>query len=190
MNKTKLATAAAAALLVTASMAQASPFEFRGFYAGAHWGYMDIKADSGGGSISDSGMMGGLQAGYNFVSGNFMWGLETDISLTNASPDGDIDIGPFGTLRPRIGYAVDDWLLYVTGGIASSQFEDFDAFDGEFGWTLGAGAEYMIGDGMGVKLEYRYMRFGDVEQGIASSLGDSGIDFDMHTVMAGLNFHF
>ncbi len=192
MSRIKLATAATAALLVTAPMAQASPFEFGGFYAGVHLGYMDVEADSdgGGGSISDDGMMGGLQAGYNVLSGNFMWGIETDISLTNASPGGVIDVGPIATLRPRIGYAVDDWLLYVTGGIASSQFEDFDAFDGEFGWTLGAGGEYLLGDIVGVKLEYRYMRFGDVEQGIVSPLGGSGIDFDMHTVMAGVNFHF
>ena len=173
-------------------MAQASPFEFGGFYAGVHLGYMDVEADSdgGGGSVSGDGLMGGFQAGYNVVNGNFMWGLETDFSLTDASPCCSIDVGPMATLRPRIGYAADDWLLYVTGGIASAQFEDFDAFDGSYGWTLGAGAEYLVGDIVGVKLEYRYMRFGDVEQGIVSPLGDSGIDFDLHTVMGGVNFHF
>ena len=192
MSRIKLAAAATAAILVTASMAQAAPFEFRGFYAGVHMGYMDVEADSdgSGGSISGDGTMGGFQAGYNFVTGNFMWGIETDFSLTDASPCCGIDVGPTATLRPRLGYAVDDWLLYVTGGIASAQFEDFDAFDGEFGWTVGAGVERMVGDIVGVKLEYRYMRFGDVDIGPLSPLGDSDIDFDLHTVMAGVNFHF
>jgi outer membrane immunogenic protein len=192
MSRITLATAATAALLVTAPMAQAAPFEFKGYYAGVHAGYMDVKADSSSssGSISGGGSMGGFQAGYNFVTDNIMLGVESDFSLTDASPCCSIGVGPIGTLRPRLGYAADDWLLYVTGGVASAQFEDFDPFDGEFGWTVGAGVEYLLGDIVGVKIEYRYMRFGDVDQGIASPLGGAGIDFDMHTVMGGVNFHF
>lgn len=192
MSRINLATAATAAFLVTASAAQAAPFEFKGFYIGVHAGYLDVDASSSSssGSISGGGTMGGFQAGYNYVNDNFMWGLETDISLTNASPCCDIHVGPIATLRPRVGFAVDDWLLYATGGIAAAQYEDFDAFKGEFGWTVGAGIEYLVGDIVGVKLEYRYMRFDNVEQGIASPLGGAPIDFEMHTVMGGLNFHF
>jgi outer membrane immunogenic protein len=187
MSRIKLATAATAALLLTAPMAQAEPFHFGGFYAGGHFGYMDVDAGFG----SGDGTMGGLQAGYNSVNGTFMWGVEIDFSLTDASPCCDIDVGPFATLRPRIGYAVDNWLLYFTGGIASVQVEDFDAFDGTYGWTLGAGVERMVGDIVGVKLEYRYMRFDDLEQGLsAPPASSSGDDFDMHTVMVGVNFHF
>ncbi len=192
MSRIKLAIAATAALLVTAPVAQAAPFEFAGFYAGAHVGYLDVEADfdGGGGTSSGDGLMGGLQAGYNFVDGNFMWGFETDISLADASPCCNIDVGPIVTLRPRIGYAVDDWLLYVTGGIASAQFEEFDAFDGSYGWTLGGGVEYLVGDIVGVKLEYRFMRFVNADFDAFTGTGDSDIDLDVHTIMAGVNFHF
>ena len=88
MSRIKLAIAATATLLVTAPMVQAAPFEFAGFYAGVHAGYLDVEADfdGGGGTSSGDGLMGGVQAGYNVVNGNFMWGFETDLSLTNASP--------------------------------------------------------------------------------------------------------
>jgi len=188
MSRIKLAIAATAALLVAAPVAQAAPFHFAGFYVGGHFGYMDVDGDGGVGS--GDGTMGGLQAGYNVLSGNLIWGVEFDVSLTDAEPCCNIDVGPVGTLRPRIGYAVDDWLLYATGGVAAVQFGDFDAFDGSFGWTVGAGVEHMLGDIVGVKIEYRYMRFGDVEQGIASPAGNNGIDFNMHTIMGGVNFHF
>jgi outer membrane immunogenic protein len=209
MSRIKLAIAATAALLVTAPMAQAAPFQFAGFYAGGHFGYMDVDADfDGGGNLSNDGTMGGLQAGYNVVSGNFMWGVETDVSLTSADPDGTcpfnsslsckIDVRQMATLRPRIGYAVDNFLIYATGGVAGTRFKlkSRDAGGaqvskrktGLFGWTVGAGVEYMIGDMVGVKVEYRYQQFGDFDE----FKGPDGneIDFDMHTVMGGVNFHF
>ena len=191
MSRIKLAIAATAALLVTAPMAQAAPFEFAGFYAGVHAGYLDVEADfdSGGGTSSGDGLMGGVQAGYNVVTGNFMWGIETDLSLSNASPCCGIDASPITTLRPRIGFAVDDWLLYVTGGIAAAQFEEFDGFDGSYGWALGGGVEYLAGDIVGFKLEYRYLRFGDAID-LPVTTGISDVDFDLHVIMGGMNFHF
>jgi len=188
MSKFKLAIAATVASLVTVPMAQAAPYEFGGVYVGAHAGYLDLDADFSGGS--DSGTMGGMQAGYNVVNGNLLWGFEFDVSLTEASACCSINTRMLGTIRPRVGYAVDDWLIYATGGLASVQFEEFDGFDGSFGWTLGAGVEHMLGDIIGIKLEYRYMQFDDVEQGIKSPAGKSPIDFDMHTVMGGVNVHF
>lgn len=210
MSRIKLATAATAALLVTASMAQASPLDFAGFYAGVHVGYLDATAelDGSGGSNDDGQSMGGVQAGYNFFNGNFMWGIETDFSLTGSNPDGacpfnsalscEMDVGPMATLRPRIGYAADDFLIYATGGAAAARFEvdatfpgggsAGDSDSGVFGWTVGAGVEYMIGDIVGVKLEYRYLRFGDFDD--IKSPDGSKLDVEMHTVMGGLNFHF
>ena len=190
-------------------MAQALPFEFKGFYAGAHAGYVDAEADfSGGGDLSDNGLMGGLQAGYNFLNGNFIWGVEVDISLTSAAPDGacpgglglicEVDIGPMVTLRPRVGYARDNYLLYLTGGVAGAEI-DVDATTaggasagntdgGAFGWTAGAGLEYLMGDIVGVKLEYRYLQFGDFDDITVPSGTD--VDVNMHVIMGGLNYHF
>jgi outer membrane immunogenic protein len=154
MNRLKLVAATTAALLLSTSIGSASPFEFAGFYAGAHAGYSDSSADFGTGDLNNDALIGGLQAGYNFLSGNFLYGVETDISLTGASPDGscpyspgfacEVNAGPMATLRGRLGYAVDDWLVYVTGGAAGAKFEletngPGGRDSGLFGWTVGAG---------------------------------------------------
>ena len=59
-----------------------------------------------------------------------------------------------------------------------------------FGWTVGAGVERMVGDLVGVKLEYRFMSFKDADFDPFPGFGDSDIDFDIHVIMAGVNFHF
>lgn len=239
MSRIQIAAAATAALILATPTAQAAPFEFAGFYAGAHFGYMESSADfgkvsrsgpirddlengpqevsllssdflfvgsDGGGDISGGGLMGGLQAGYNMMFGNIMVGVETDISLTGANPDGacpnnsaakcEVDLGPMATLRPRVGYAVDDFLFYATGGAAGSRIDtqtrgggsSDENEQGIFGWTVGGGVEYLVGDIVGVKLEYRYLRFGDFDNIKAPS--GAKIKIDTHTVMGGLNFHF
>lgn len=106
-------------------------------------------------------------------------------------------MGPMATLRARLGYAVDDFIVYATGGIAGSRFEQtdtagFDSDGGLFGWTVGAGAEYLVGDIVGVKLEYRYLQFGDfgsLQSGFEDPTG-AEIDVNMHVIMGGINFHF
>ena len=201
---------AAAALLLSTSVAQASPFEFRGFYAGFHAGYVDATTDVTGGDLDGGSAMGGAQFGYNFLNGNLLYGVELDFSLAGVGPEGtcpyasascDLDMGPMGTLRGRLGYAFDDWLIYATGGAAASHFE-FEQSGGPggtshskgglHGWTVGAGVEYLIGDIVGVKMEYRYLRFGDFggfEDEVEDGLGND-IDVHMHVIMGGINYHF
>ena len=204
MNRLKLVAATTAALLLSTSIGSASPFEFAGFYAGAHAGYSDSSADFGTGDLNNDALIGGLQAGYNFLSGNFLYGVETDIALTGACTDGsclyspgfacEVNAGPMATLRGRLGYAVDDWLVYVTGGAAGAKFEletngPGGRDSGLFGWTVGAGAEYLVGDIVGLKLEYRYLQFGDFGGKLQDPTG-AEIDVNMHVIMGGINFHF
>ncbi len=193
---------------LVAFSAVAAPYDFRGFHAGAHAGYARVDGDfAGGGSLNKGGSFGGLQAGYDFVTRQgLLYGVESDVSLLAADPQGrcpynaalscDIDAIATATARARAGYARDDFLFYVTGGLAAGRFsvesrngagtkiDDFER--GELGWTVGAGVEYMIGDIVGVKLEYRYLNF----NGFAFSPGGGDIDFNAHTVMGGINFHF
>jgi outer membrane immunogenic protein len=97
-------------------------------------------------SISERGWLGGLQAGYNWQSQNIVYGFEADVSfphlkgsassnfLVNSTFFGDPtdftgafafthEIKLFGTARGRLGYAVDNWLLYATGGFAWARVE-------------------------------------------------------------------
>ncbi len=199
MSRAGLAAVTAFSFLFSVPEAEAAPFEFSGFYAGAHAGVSDMNADLGAGSDSDGGAMGGLQAGYNFLSGNLIWGVETDVSGIGGDPSAgcglaancSIDLDLAASLRPRIGYAVDDFLIYATGGIAAARFDlstgaGGGSTEGAYGWTVGAGAEYLLGDIVGLKLEYRYMSFSNVDFG--GGLPDA--DIDIHTVIGGINFHF
>jgi len=209
MTNIQFVAIAGTALILATGGASAAPYEFAGFYAGGHVGYINAHAEVDSDATSDGGLMGGLQAGYNFIDGGLMYGLETDISLTGADPDGgcdyvggscDFDMGPMATLRGRVGFAADDFLLYVTGGIAAGRY-DMTSYDGQgvqvddletfgkFGWTAGAGVEYLLGDMMSVKLEYRYMQFREADfQSFRA--GQTEIDMHFHTIMAGVNWHF
>lgn len=221
MSRMHIAIAAATAAVLTvpvaAPVAQAEPSEMAGFYVGAHAGYIDAEADfERGGDLSEGHGLGGLQIGYNVLSGgNFIWGIETDGSLTAADPSGtcpfdaalncDVDIKGIGTLRARVGYASGDWLVYVTGGAAAARFEIDTAGaagsshdnEGEFGIAAGAGVEYLVGSGLtghknvGVKLEYRYLHFREFDIDRTPTTGEEvDIDLSSHVIMVGVNWHF
>jgi outer membrane immunogenic protein len=93
-----------------------------------------------GGTINGSGVIGGVQAGYNWqVSPNWLIGVEADIqgadikgstTLNGPFPFFGGGFGPattytasekidwFGTVRGRVGMTTGSVLLYVTGGLA------------------------------------------------------------------------
>src|SRR5690606_10779892 len=75
------------------------------------------------------GALGGVQAGYNWQHGAFVLGLETDFQFADVkgrieAPCPVIgcgvpvrasyghDVSWFGTVRGRIGYAADMWMIY------------------------------------------------------------------------------
>lgn len=214
MSRKRLAAMAAAVVALGSSAANAEPSEFAGFYAGAHAGYIDLNADFNGGDLDAGGTIGGLQLGYNVLSGNLIWGIESDVSLTDVDPDGtcpfsaalscDIDITALATVRGRVGYASGNWMVYATGGAAGGDFDITTSGlagsshdnDGEYGWTVGAGVEYLLGGGLpgprnvGFKLEYRYLSFGDVHIDNAPGSGKQDVGIDAHVIMGGVNWHF
>ncbi|HXW25538.1 MAG TPA: outer membrane beta-barrel protein [Xanthobacteraceae bacterium] len=79
-----------------------------------------------------------------------------------------------GSVRARIGYAFDRWLVYATGGIAWLRVDEHDVTESVIasqglatdysstraGWTLGAGADYAITNNWIARAEYRYSDFG------------------------------
>jgi outer membrane immunogenic protein len=88
------------------------------------------------------GLLGGAQAGYNWQSGHFVYGVETDfqgstvegkgsISGGTVAPGGAVLTGQastkldrLGTVRARVGYTpVDRFMVYATGGFAYGHTE-------------------------------------------------------------------
>src|SRR4029079_10113951 len=87
---------------------------------------------------SPFGALGGVQAGYNWQAGHWVFGVEADIQgadlhdnytcvsscLPIRSITFDQRIDWFGTARARLGYASGPVLTYVTGGFAYANVKD------------------------------------------------------------------
>ncbi|WP_424630666.1 outer membrane protein [Bradyrhizobium sp. SYSU BS000235] len=176
-----------------------------------------VGAPIGGGlgslNLRSNGFIGGAQIGYNWQSGQFLYGLEADIQGADVKSNLSLGVGApgdvgttldyFGTVRGRIG--VMPWersVVYATGGLAYGQTTtSFLLPLGEktkVGWTVGAGFEYMIAQNWSFKTEYMYVDLGkdDLDLGALAALGapiPAGVSFTeqthMHVVRAGVNYH-
>lgn len=150
---------------------------------------------------SSQGGLGGIEAGANFQTGQFVLGVEGDIAWTGMRSDitdmtvygGTADLNWLGTLTGRAGFAADRALFYVEAGGAYGQMRlkgdsaggPFDEIDGAAGWVAGAGIEYLLADHVTAKIEYNYVDLG----GSSDWFGD---DFNVtaNIVKAGVNFQF
>jgi outer membrane immunogenic protein len=194
----------------------APPFSWTGFYIGANfggaWGRSNDTNSFFGtpttGNFSTSGILGGGQAGYNWQFGSWVLGIETDGDGSNVkgSTSNGICTGItcttsntwFGTTRGRLGYAVDHWLFYGTGGVAYGdiKFSDTPAaaiVNGSAtntGWAAGAGIEYAFAPQWSVKAEYLHIDLGSVGLACTVGCGTSNIRFSEDVVRGGINFHF
>ncbi len=107
------------------------------------------------------------------------------------------------TARLRAGFAMDSLLLYATGGLAGAGTKITGSYNlttpvasgstsetgTDFGWTIGAGAEYMVTDNFSLRGEYLYVDLGSDVLDFGS--GDElEADYSMHIVRAGVNYHF
>ena len=161
-------------------------YNWMGLYIGANLGYQwgDIApAEPSGGAF-------GLQAGYNWQHSQLVLGVETDVQWSDAE---DV-VGPlkfgntwFGTLRGRLGYAMNNVLIYGTGGLAYGGVEltsgGRSQSQTEFGWTLGLGAEVGLTQNWTAKVEYLYFDltnhryFTGTSHGLESSLLRAGVNY-------------
>lgn len=165
-----------------------------GFYIGGHAGYGWGDADydffaantygiPAGSSFSHSldGFMGGGHLGFNWQTGAFVAGLEGSFTWSDLRRDA---ISPFApgtdtfstrlnwvsTITPRIGFAANNWLLYVKGGVAFGDIEtnittvapatNNSRSDTRIGWTVGAGTEYAFTPNWIIGVEGNYYDFG------------------------------
>jgi outer membrane immunogenic protein len=132
---------------------------------------------------SNSGVIGGGQAGYNYQWGSWVFGIETDFDGTSLSrsrsviggtfidpftglndfltADGKISLDWLGSTRGRIGFTGWDsrLLFYSTGGVAyggaSSHLDVFDALHG-WDWSSGGGGSSRTGWTAGAGVEWAW----------------------------------
>jgi outer membrane immunogenic protein len=177
-------------------------YSWNGFYLGINGGGAWGKSDwSGFGGTDPSGGLVGVTAGYNWQSGQWVFGLEADIDW--ASIKGSTACGAFscetknnwlGTARGRLGWAFDRVMPYITGGAAfgdvkATQFGIGSTSDTNVGWTVGAGIEAAVIANWTAKIEYLYVDLGDVSCSACLPVA-SNVDFRTHIVRAGLNYRF
>jgi outer membrane immunogenic protein len=148
-------------------------------------------------------LIGGVHAGYNWQSGERVFGVEGDVSFGDG-------VDYLASVRARLGYAMDNLLLYVTGGVAFAGFDDASVVmsghnwnkslnfggDSEVGFVVGGGAEYKLAPNWSIGVEGLYYAFGDSDDTIEkdSYWKQSKIvhddDNDLFVVRARVSYHF
>jgi outer membrane immunogenic protein len=168
--------------------------------------------------IKPNGALIGGTVGYNYqFSNNAVIGIENDISWTNAKGSAPYVL-PFtpltniaetsqswlDTLRGRLGFAWDRWMVFGTGGVAFTDeqlrlcnvaFGCGGQSKAETGWTAGAGVEYAFAGNWSAKLEYLHIDFGSQYFSRTSDTGGGtfharDVSLKDDIVRAGLNYKF
>nr|WP_249811325.1 outer membrane beta-barrel protein [Bradyrhizobium sp. 197] len=197
-----------------------------GLYVGTHlgsgWGYDAWRSGSGAlapftpffGEASSDGTIGGAQIGYNKQIGRWVLGVEADASV--ADLQGIAECGnsvwicrtrtnALGTATARLGFTVDQFLLYGKGGfgwareeLATTPYPTFgnvNQFYGSatrLGWTAGLGLEYAFAPGLSAKIEYDYLHFGDKTTTLTDQFGNQSnvaVGSDAQLIKLGVNYH-
>jgi outer membrane immunogenic protein len=180
--------------------AAAPASRWNGPYIGLHGGYgkgnYDASLAGGQTNLDPSGGFGGFQTGYNWrFAPDWVLGLETDASWGSIRDSGggfNVKIDAMGTARGRLGYAMNNTLLYGTGGLAWAHIKSattgpMESDDYAIGWTAGGGVEYQFAPRWSAKIEYAYMDFDKAKEPF---LGPITINekLDVQTVKIGLNY--
>ena len=168
-----------------------------GINGGGGWGRSDFSAPLASGSFNTSGALVGGTLGFNYQMGQVVFGLEGDIDWSNLRGSGtcaglscSVRNNWLGTARGRLGYAIDRFMPYVTGGAAFGDIKTSVAGFGDSsttkaGWTVGGGIEAAIAGPWTAKVEYLY-----VDLGRGGSVLGSDAKFQTNIVRAGLNYRF
>ncbi|MCC7347444.1 MAG: porin family protein, partial [Variibacter sp.] len=156
----------------------AQNFDWSGLYVGIQggygWGHVNWTYNGIGTTANHDtggGLFGGT-LGYNWQSGNWVFGIETDgawahISGSTACPNPAFScrstLNSFSTARGRLGMAWGQWMLYGTAGAAGAgqnirtvvtatgATAGTDIYG--VGWTAGGGVEYMFAPNWSLKAE-------------------------------------
>lgn len=185
-------------------------------------------------NIDDNGFLAGIQAGYNWQFNHLLVGLDSDLETLSVNAeknsgavvfpglaDRQFVITAYGrnnwllTLRPRLGLVADDWMFYLTGGLALTYLQGDFIYSREVtntgavgmlasnsintvkpGYVLGTGLETAVTKNLSLRVEYQYQHFGSTKAENKSNLNtelgdfDSSVKFASNIVKVGLNYFF
>lgn len=175
------------------------------------------------------GFLFGIQVGANAQMGNIVLGVETDfsktymdaaggpyVSLLGAAWNITSTLNYLGTARVRVGFAPGEgrFLVYATGGLAWGLVDTTQATtfilgpveggrtagtNAHIGWTVGAGAEVMLGDRLSINAQYLFVHLGEQNYALEGTTTPDGVvpyvetfgagPITAHTLRLGVNLH-
>jgi outer membrane immunogenic protein len=167
------------------------PYSWIGPYIGAtagyQWGWISNNP------TQPSGLEGGVEGGYNWQSGHFVFGGETDLNLSTASAT----IAPvefstpwFGTVRGRGGVTFSNVMVFGTAGLAYGDLRADSAGLSEshanVGWVAGAGVELSFTQRWSAKAEWLYLDLAGNNFSVTGA--NNGLTANL--LRFGVNYHF
>jgi len=182
--------------------AVAPMFSWTGFYIGAHAGYAwgTVTGTTVTQGLEQDGWFGGGQLGYNYqLASNWVVGIEGDIAAsgidlrnTGAFVGFKNDLQYFGTLRGRLGYAWERFLVYGTGGWAWGHEARVvpllpDSSNSHTGWTWGGGVEWAGPGNFSYKIEYLRI---DLRNELYFPTAPSTTGWRGDSIKVGINYKF
>jgi outer membrane immunogenic protein len=206
------------------SYAPLSEYNWGGFYIGLNAGYGVGQTSWSGlpppgvppivtGNFNVKGALAGGTFGINYQAGGFVAGFEADADWAGFSGSNSTD--PFcvafgavcqtkqpwlGTVRARVGYAINRLLIFGTAGGAFGEIRAGFAPPGVYdttngvGWTVGGGLEAGITENWTVKVEYLYVDLGNgscnVNCGTALTQTPITVPLTENLVRGGINYRF
>jgi outer membrane immunogenic protein len=175
-------------------------------------------------AFDGSGFAGGVQYGCNRQYGIWVIGLDSDFdftSINDSTTAAYAAVGPWNALtetvgqkvkwlsttRVRLGWAHDQWMLFVAGGLASGRIDSnhlitdgistFAGSDSEsrYGWTVGGGVEYALSQNWFLRAEYMYVDLGKFDYTSflptpSPFTWNTEVDTRIHVARIGLSYRF
>jgi outer membrane immunogenic protein len=206
------------------------PQSWRGLYLGAHvggaWGSTTAYDYGGVNTLDDywsaapSGVVAGMQLGYNWQAGALLYGLEGDLGYLGLAGSATSTYVPLGydtststdsdfylTLRGRLGVMINEWALYATGGYigADTTVSILGACDAQLVCTTptvtGSNSSFRsgwtLGGGMesalspGCTAKIEYLYYDLGSRSVTTSDGGNWtLETDGQLVRAGVNYRF
>jgi outer membrane immunogenic protein len=170
-------------------------------------------------AISTTGVVGGVEVGYDWQNRYFVYGvvadwMATDLSHSTGSASGisqyshTAKVDWLASFRGRMGLAVDDTLVYLTGGLALGHLKSHgEASDSagvvtstalntvKAGWVAGMGVEHKFTPNWSGKAEFLYYDLGRTSNAYSSTDPSTGtytstFTHEIFVGKVGVAYHF
>ena len=193
-----------------------------GLYVGAHLGgawsdvdWANVTMTGEPVTNDSSGFFGGGQMGYNQQIGSVVLGVEATLSggsLSNNFHSAvdpaqfySTDISTIVTVVGRLGFAVNQWMIYAKAGWAGADvdvsgrntgtLERFSFDNWRSGWTAAGGFEYKVSRNISLGVEYSFIDLGSESISGVTRLFRTPVsirdnDVQVQSIIARLNYQF